>query len=291
MSHYSQPPSNSHIYRASPVVKLTGSRKLSQQLPMHEVVSLHTYYLENNDWNGHAEYTALWNRYLHETNRQATNRVDITNALDQWKNWRPAVPLTPAEQHLRLGPTATVDIYNRAVIGGICFRQRSLDCTVALVEKQSTDSYFLAMTTQDDADEHWVYETGRAEYFFLHSAPSAPGTPTTSTPFIKATWPEVPKPNRTTRTNLPIILPGVNKTDASYPLLQYMSTVWPCALVVPSTVCVGLLDNLHDVPTNITANGATDSSLRYYRQRSMNHAPSAGYKSASSTASGKSLQG
>ena len=81
------------------------------------------------------------------------------------------------------------------------------------------------MTTHGDDDEHWVFETGRAELFFMHAAPTAPHTPTITTPFIKAVLPEVPKPNRTTRTNLPIILPNVLKTDASYPLLQYITSV------------------------------------------------------------------
>ena len=45
---------------------------------------------------------------------------------------------------------------------------------------------------------------------------------------------------------------------------------------------MGSLDNLHDVPTNITANGATATSLRYYRQRNMNYTPSVIYNSAAS---------
>ena len=259
-----------------------GGTKLNQQLPMHEVVSLHVHYLENAEWEGHTTYAALWHRYLQNTERQAISRVEVTEALEQWKHWQPAEPLSATEKHLRLGPSSVVDIYNRAIIGGIHFRQQRMDCNAALKEKHSIDSYFLAMTTHGDDDEHWVFETGRAELFFMHTAPTAPHSPTITTPFIKAVWPEVPKPNRTTRTNLPIILPNVLKTDASYPLLQYITSVWPCTLVVPTTICVGSLDNLHDVPTNITANGATATSLRYYRLRNMNNTPSVVYNSAAS---------
>ena len=189
-----------------------------------------------------------------------------------------------------MGPTAIVDMYNRVeIIGGITFRQKSLDSTAANKEKVSIDSYFLAMTTNDDNEEEWVYETGRAEYFFSHIAPTPPTSPTTTTQFIKAMWPEVPKPKRTTRSNLPIILPNVYKTDASYPSLNYMSTVWSCALVVPTTICVCVLDNLHDVPTNITAHDVSNTRLRYYRQRNMTHAPSADYKSATSKAAWNKL--
>ena len=210
--------------------------------------------------------------------------MDVTDAFEQWKHCQPADPLSKTKKHLRLGPTSIVDIYKRAIIGGIPFRQQTMDCTAALKEKQSIDSYFLAMTTHGDDDEHWVFETGRALMFFMHTAPTAPHAPTITSPFVHAVWPEVPKPNRTTKTNLPIILPNVFKTDASYPLLQICTSVWPCALVVPTTICVGSLDNLHDVPTNITANGATATSLRYYRQRNMNYTPSVVYNSAASKA-------
>jgi hypothetical protein len=53
---------------------------------------------------------------------------------------------------------------------------------------------------------------------------------------------------------------------------------------------VGHLDNLHDVPTNITANGATDTSLRYYKQRNTSLAPSAVYNSASNKAEWDELE-